>query len=111
MVTDVLSLRLEGTDVCAAGFEEIFSFADGLYGYGGFGDGAIADGISCHGWSCGVHDPLEASDPSAGSGLVPLEVTTCGLREISSALLNRRIYTWTALFVRGIDVTHQITDL
>jgi hypothetical protein len=54
---------------------------------------------------------LEAPDPSAGSGLVPVEVTTCGPRETSSALLNRRMYTWTAPFVRGIDVTHQITDL
>ena len=41
---------------------------------------------------------LEAPDPSAGSGLVPVEVTTCGPRETSSALLNRRMYTWTAPF-------------
>ena len=27
---------------------------------------------------------LEAPDPSAGSGLVPVEVTTCGPRETSS---------------------------
>ena len=54
---------------------------------------------------------LEAPDPSAGSGLVPVEVTTCGPTETTSALLNRRMFTWTAPFVRGIDVTHQITDL
>ena len=54
---------------------------------------------------------LEAPDPSAGSGLVPVEVTTCGPTESTSALLNRRMYTWTAPFVRGIDLTHQITDL
>ena len=54
---------------------------------------------------------LEASDSSAGSALVPLEVTTCGPTETTSALLNRRLFTWTAPFVRGIDLTHQITDL
>ena len=74
-------------------------------------DIAVADDCPCHGWSCGVHDSLEAPDPSAGSGLVPVEVTTCGPRETSSALPNRWMYTWTAPFVRGIDVTYQITDL
>ena len=54
---------------------------------------------------------LEASDASAGSGLEPVEVTTCGPTETTSALLNRRMYSWTAPFVRGIDLTHQITDL
>ena len=41
---------------------------------------------------------LEASDSSAGSALVPVEVTTCGPTETTSALLNRRMYTWTAPF-------------
>ena len=54
---------------------------------------------------------LEASGSSAGSALVPVEVTTCGPTETTSALLNRRMYTWTAPFVQGIDLTHQITDL
>ena len=54
---------------------------------------------------------LEAPDPSAGSGLVPVEVTSCGSTETTSALLNRRMFTWTAPFARGIDLTHQITDL
>jgi hypothetical protein len=45
---------------------------------------------------------LEAPHPSAGSGLVPVEVTTCGPTETTSALLNRRMYTWTAPFVRGM---------
>ena len=42
---------------------------------------------------------------------MPVEVTTCGPTETTSALLNLRLYTWTAPFVRGIDLTHQITDL
>ena len=54
---------------------------------------------------------LEAPDPSAGSGLAPVEVTTCGPTDTTSALLNQRMYTWTASFERGIDLTHQITDL
>ena len=54
---------------------------------------------------------LEASDSSAGSALLPVEVTTCGPTETRSALLNRRMYAWTAPFARGIDLTHQITDL
>ncbi len=54
---------------------------------------------------------LEAPDRSAGSGLVPVEVTICGTTETTSALLNRRMFTWSAPFAKGIDLTHQITDL
>ena len=54
---------------------------------------------------------LEASISSAGSALLPVEVTTCGPTETRSVLLNRGIFSWTAPFVRGIDLTHQITDL
>ncbi len=36
---------------------------------------------------------LEASDSFAGSAFVPVEVTTCGPPETTSALLNRRMYT------------------
>jgi hypothetical protein len=54
---------------------------------------------------------LEASDSSAGSALLPVEVTTCGPTETRSVLLNRGMFSWTAPFVRGIDLTHQITDL
>ena len=58
-----------------------------------------------------MYHPLEAAGSSAGSALLPVEVTTCGPTETRSALLNRRMYTWTAPFARGIDLTHQITDL
>ena len=41
----------------------------------------------------------------------PVEVTRCGPVERTDAMVERRFYTWTAPFARGVDVVHQITDL
>ena len=41
----------------------------------------------------------------------PVEVTRCGAIETTSELTDRRAVTDTAPFARGIDNTHQITDL
>ena len=41
----------------------------------------------------------------------PVEVTTCAPVETTSELVERRFYTWTAPYERGVDLVHQITDL
>jgi len=41
----------------------------------------------------------------------PVEVTTCAPVETTSELVQRRFYTWTAPYERGVDLVHQITDL
>ena len=41
----------------------------------------------------------------------PVEVTRCGAIETTSELIDRRAFSYTAPFARGIDLTHQITDL
>ena len=50
---------------------------------------------------------LEA--PQAGG--FPVEVTRCGPITTTAELIERRSYSYTAPFARGVDVTHQVTDL
>jgi len=55
---------------------------------------------------------LEAPVSStAASPSGPVEVTRCGPVERTDAMVERRFYTWTAPFARGVDVIHQVTDL
>ncbi|WP_398322796.1 Occludin/ELL family protein [Vulcanococcus sp.] len=42
---------------------------------------------------------------------VPVEVTRCGPVVTTPELVERRFYGWTSPYARGIDITHQITDL
>jgi len=44
-------------------------------------------------------------------GSVPVEVSRCGPVTTTSELMTRRFYSYTAPYARGIDVTHQITDI
>ena len=53
---------------------------------------------------------LEAPELSSAA-TEPVEVTTCAPVETTSELVERRFYTWTAPFERGVDLVHQITDL
>ena len=41
----------------------------------------------------------------------PVEVTTCAPVDTTSELVERRFYTWTSPYERGVDLVHQITDL
>lgn len=41
----------------------------------------------------------------------PVEVTRCTPVETVPQLLERRAYTWTVPFARGVDILHQATDL
>jgi hypothetical protein len=53
---------------------------------------------------------LEAPELSSAA-TEPVEVTTCAAVETTSELVERRLYTWTAPYERGVDLVHQITDL
>lgn len=53
---------------------------------------------------------LEAPDPAA-SAIAPVEVTVCGPEQRTAELIERRFFTWTAPYERGVDLVHQITDL
>ena len=50
---------------------------------------------------------LEAPQGAAA----PVEVTRCGPVVTTPELVERRFYGWTSPYARGIDTTHQITDL
>jgi len=50
---------------------------------------------------------LEA--PLAGSG--PVAVTRCGPVVSTPQLVEHRFYSYTSPYARGIDITHQITDI
>ena len=58
---------------------------------------------------------LEA--PPAGSAavgartLAPVEVTRCGPVQSTAQLVERRVFSWTSPFERGVDMTHQLTDI
>jgi hypothetical protein len=41
----------------------------------------------------------------------PVELTRCGGVQTTPQLVEQRFYSYTAPFARGIDVTHQITDV
>ena len=37
----------------------------------------------------------------------PVEVTTCAPVDTTSELVERRLYTWTSPYERGVDLVHQ----
>ena len=41
----------------------------------------------------------------------PVEITRCGGVQTTPQLVEQRFYSYTAPFARGVDITHQITDL
>ena len=49
---------------------------------------------------------LEAPELSSAA-TEPVEVTTCAAVETTSELMERRLYTWTAPYERGVDLVHQ----
>ena len=48
---------------------------------------------------------------SSDTNLTPIEVTRCGPVQTSAELMDQRAFSYTSPFARGIDITHQITDL
>lgn len=55
--------------------------------------------------------PLAGSGPAGMNAGGPVEVTRCAAVETTPELVERRFYSYTAPYARGVDLTHQITDL
>lgn len=56
----------------------------------------------------GYEAPLDRDGRREGP---PVEVTRCGAVQTVPELLEHRYASWTAPYARGVDLTHQITDL
>ena len=69
------------------------------------GSPAMAGPMLC---STTFEAPLGSSSEAT---LTPVEVTRCGPVQTSAELIDQRAFSYTAPFARGIDITHQITDL
>ena len=41
----------------------------------------------------------------------PVEITRCGAAQTIPELISRRFYSYTAPYERGVDISHQVTDL
>jgi len=55
--------------------------------------------------------PLAGSAVAGGQAGEPVEVTRCGPVTTTPQLVERRFYSYTSPYARGIDITHQITDI
>ena len=51
------------------------------------------------------------SASSVDSKLMPVEVTRCGAVQTSNELIEQRFFSYSSPYARGIDITHQITDI
>jgi hypothetical protein len=52
--------------------------------------------------------PLASGQTPAGG---PVEVTRCGAVQTTSQLMEKRFFSYTAPFARGVSITNQVTDL
>ena len=52
-----------------------------------------------------------AGAEAAGALPGPVEVTRCGVVQTTPELMERRFYSYTAPYARGVSLTNQITDL
>jgi hypothetical protein len=53
--------------------------------------------------------PMAGAATAGGQG--PVEVTRCGPVTTTPQLVDRRFFSYTSPYARGVDITHQITDL
>lgn len=49
--------------------------------------------------------------PASGQPAAPVEVTRCATVTTTTDVVERRFHSYTAPYARGIDITHQITDI
>ena len=55
--------------------------------------------------------PLAGSGPAGMNAAGPVEVTRCGPVVTTPQLVEHRFFSYTSPYARGIDITHQITDI
>jgi hypothetical protein len=73
----------------------------GLSGCGG----AMAGPVVC---TTTFEAPLAATAETKSTAV---EVTRCGPIQTTNELIEKRFFSYSAPFARGIDITHQITDI
>ena len=96
----------------AVGLQEVIGVAAGSGALASAvlaGSAALAGPVVCT-------TTLEAPPPTASarmSGLpaAPVEVTRCATVQTTTEVVERRFFSYTSPYARGIDITHQITDL
>jgi len=72
------------------------------------GMAALAGPVVC---STSLEAPPAAAAGLSRGGALPVEITRCAPVETIPELMERRFFSYTAPFARGVDLTHQITDL
>jgi len=84
--------------------------ASGLAAAGSFGlaNSVHAGPVVC---TTTLEAPLAGSGAQGMNAAGPVEVTRCGPVTSTPELVERRFYSYSAPFARGIDLTHQITDI
>ncbi|WP_411868550.1 Occludin/ELL family protein [Vulcanococcus limneticus] len=61
--------------------------------------------------STSLEAPLAGSGGYQAGSVAPVEVTRCGPVTTTSQMVESRFFSYTAPFARGVDITHQITDI
>ena len=69
---------------------------------------AVAGPVVC---TTTLEAPLAGSGRGGMNAAAPVEVTRCGPVVNTPQLVERRFYSYTSPYARGIDITHQITDI
>ncbi|MFM7085719.1 MAG: Occludin/ELL family protein [Cyanobium sp.] len=69
---------------------------------------AVAGPMQC---ITSLEAPTLAASGAGTQPAAPVEVTRCAPVETPPQLLERRAYTWSTSYARGVDLLHQVTDL
>lgn len=72
---------------------------------------AVAAGLIAPAWAGPVVCTTTLEAPLVGGQAGPVEVTRCGVVQTTPELMERRFYSYTAPYARGVSLTNQITDL
>ena len=72
---------------------------------------AVVAGLIAPVWAGPVVCTTTLEAPVVGGQPGPVEVTRCGVVQTTPELMERRFYSYTAPYARGVSLTNQITDL
>jgi len=71
---------------------------------------ATAAGVAAGGPALAGPVVCTSSIEAPRAGAAPVEITRCSPVTTAGELMERRFYSYTAPFARGVDITHQVTD-
>lgn len=69
---------------------------------------AVAGPVVC---STTIEAPTFVRQPDGSLPTGPVEVTRCGVVQTTGEMVEKRFFSYTAPFARGVSLTNQITDL